>query len=128
MTIKQVIIVRKDLKLNRGKMSAQVAHASLAVITNKLNAIDEGEFSLFCDPDMSEWLSGSFAKICLYCDSEAELLALSKAAEEAGLNCSLIKDNGATTFHGVPTYTTCAVGPNQAEDIDKITGQLKLVN
>jgi len=48
-------------------------------------------------------------------------------AKEAGLYCSLIQDAGLTEFGGVPTYTAVAVGPAKNEDVDKITGELKLL-
>ena len=36
MTIKQVIIVRKDLNMRKGKIAAQVAHAAMKVILDKM--------------------------------------------------------------------------------------------
>ena len=34
--MKQIIIVRKDLNMSKGKMAAQVAHASMAFLTNAI--------------------------------------------------------------------------------------------
>jgi PTH2 family peptidyl-tRNA hydrolase len=69
----------------------------------------------------------SFVKICVGCDSEAELLELHEKAKAAGLPVGLIQDNGTTEFHGVPTYTCLAIGPAKSEEIDKITGHLTLL-
>jgi len=74
-----------------------------------------------------DWLNDSFAKIVVGCSSEDEPLAIYAKAEEAKLPCSLIKDNGKTEFAGIPTFTAVAVGPGPVEDIDKITGHLKLL-
>ena len=76
---------------------------------------------------MQAWLSGRFTKVVVRVDSEAELLEVYQKAKDAGLPCSLIQDSGATEFHGVPTYTAVAIGPDEAEKIDAITGQLKLL-
>ena len=129
--VKQVIILRKDLNMRKGKMVAQGAHASMAVLLNE-GYRDEGgvgmpSLTIPMNPDMNEWLSGSFAKICVSADSEEHLLFLHSAAENAGLPCSLIQDAGFTEFDGVPTYTAVAIGPAQASEIDKITGLLKLL-
>ena len=74
-----------------------------------------------------EWINGTYAKICVSVDSEAELLGVYESAVEADLLVSLITDLGATEFHGVPTRTCLAIGPARSSDIDKITGGLKLL-
>jgi peptidyl-tRNA hydrolase, PTH2 family len=65
--------------------------------------------------------------VCVRVDSEEELLCVVKAAQEAGLLVQLCVDAGRTEFHGVPTPTCCAVGPDFPERIDPITGHLKLL-
>lgn len=113
--MKQVIVVRKDLKMRRGKECAQVAHASMKATLENLN-----------HKDVKEWLKGAFAKIVVRVDSEEELLEIYQKALNANLVCSLIQDAGRTEFHGVPTYTTVAIGPAKDDRIDQITGHLKL--
>lgn len=129
--VKQVIILRKDLNMRKGKMVAQGAHASMAVLLNEGTTKETGAFEtsfIFpMDKDMKEWVLGSFAKICVSVNSEEELLDIRKQAEKANLPCSLIQDAGFTEFNGVPTYTAVAIGPAQATEIDKITGKLKLL-
>ena len=124
--VKQVIVLRKDLNMRKGKMVAQGAHASMAVFFN-LASVTRGTMHINLDENMAEWVKGSFAKICVSADSEEELLALYKAAQQADMPCSLIQDAGFTEFNGVPTYTAVAIGPAQATEIDKITGDLKLL-
>ncbi|WP_199193340.1 aminoacyl-tRNA hydrolase [Blastopirellula marina] len=124
--IKQVICMRHDLKMRRGKQIAQGAHASMAFLCDKLR--EKGSVSL---DDFSEveqiWLSEAFAKVCCRIDSEEELLAIHDQAVEAGLAVHLITDIGRTEFHGQPTRTCLAIGPDLAEKIDKITGHLQLL-
>lgn len=113
--MKQVIVVRKDLKMRRGKEISQSCHACLKVTLENMN-----------HKDVKEWLKGPFAKVVVRVDSEEELLEIYQKALQANLICSLIQDAGRTEFHGVPTYTTVAVGPAKDAHIDQITGHLKL--
>jgi PTH2 family peptidyl-tRNA hydrolase len=87
------------------------------------------KYSFYASKDLflHEWLSGLFTKIVVSVDSEVELLKIYTMAKVSGLLCSLIQDAGNTEFHGVPTYTCCAIGPDEEEKIDKITGNLKLL-
>jgi peptidyl-tRNA hydrolase, PTH2 family len=39
----------------------------------------------------------------------------------------LITDAGHTEFKGVPTKTCLAIGPNDVDEIDVVTGHLKLL-
>ena len=134
MISKQVIVIRKDLKMRLGKCVAQGSHASLAVI---LKLMREGDLwterplpdrnnIISRDEAVEDWLSGSFTKICVSVNSEEELLSIYKQAEEANLPCALIKDAGRTEFNGVPTFTCCAIGPAWDKDIDLITKKLSL--
>ena len=133
--IKQVIVVRKDLNMRKGKMVAQGAHASMKVLLDAGERQDmewggddiTPQYVITMDDAMVEWIEGKFAKICVSVDSEEELLELFKKAEQANLPCSLIQDAGYTEFDGVPTYTAIAIGPAENDDINKITGELKLL-
>lgn len=123
---KQVIVVRKDLNMRKGKMVAQGAHAAMKVLLDR-GGIDGETFTFSLTEPMRQWLGGRFAKICVGVQDEAALLAIVEKAREAGVPVALITDSGATEFHGVPTNTCCAVGPAWAEDVDAITGGLPLL-
>jgi PTH2 family peptidyl-tRNA hydrolase len=116
---KQVIVLRKDLNMRKGKMVAQGAHASLGAI------LKDGKLKKSADIDA--WLEGRFPKFWVRVDSERDLLDVYNDAQRAGLICSLITDAGLTEFDGVPTKTAVAVGPGIPSEIDKITGDLKLL-
>lgn len=134
-----MIVVRNDLHMKKGKMAAQVAHASLGVILGLMtreNFVDNRSkmhynidylLSVHEDSPVEHWLKNSFKKIVLSVDSEEELLAIYAVAQKNKLPSILIKDSGVTTFHGVPTNTCVAIGPTREEDIDVITGHLKLM-
>jgi PTH2 family peptidyl-tRNA hydrolase len=122
---KQVIVMRKDLNMRKGKMVAQGSHASVGAV---LLIQEKGvEYDAEVRRAAKEWLTGQFSKICVSVDSEQELMDVYGKAEGAGLPVKLITDSGRTEFHGVPTRTCLAIGPAWGEDIDKITGELKLL-
>ena len=114
--MKQIIILRKDLGMRKGKMIAQGAHASLGAYL---------KFSKH--PWVKEWLAGPFKKIVVSVDSEDELLELYHQAQELDIPRDLIRDSGLTEFHGVETYTAVALGPAPDDVLDPITGELKLL-
>ena len=69
---------------------------------------------------------GRFTKVCVQVPDEAALLAVAEEAKKAGLECHVVTDAGLTEFDGVPTNTCLAIGPDEAEKIDMVTGKLQL--
>lgn len=135
---KQVIVVRRDLKMRKGKIAAQSGHACVEAVLmalakeNRLSdvRVEDGWVQLAetgrdATP-LSEWFARGVAKICVYVDSEEALLDLAKQGEGAGFCVALIQDAGHTEFHGEPTYTCLAFEPLYPEQIDPITGELPL--
>lgn len=115
MEYKQVILVRKDLKLTRGKMSAQVSHASV-----------EATLKSHKD-DIKKWRADGMKKSILAVDNRQQLIAFKQKAEDAGLVVALITDAGHT--HLKPGTMTClGIGPAKEEKIDEVTGELKLIS
>ncbi len=133
---KQVLIIRKDLNMRKGKIASQAAHASLKAILD-IDPNPNYENSDFIqipitkninEPTaLKDWLSGRYTKICVCVNSEEELKSLYNQAKEKGLACSLITDTGLTEFNNVPTITCCAIGPAWDFEIDPITGKLPLL-
>lgn len=122
---KQVIVMRKDLNMRKGKLIAQGAHASMGAILS-LCKVEKDTLILEMDERVKPWLTGRFKKICVYVNSEEELLDIHEKAKSSNLVCSLIQDAGLTEFGGVKTYTAVAVGPDQEDRIDLITKHLPL--
>lgn len=129
--IKQVIVMRQyypdgkggTKKLRRGKEIAQACHASIAFLTRKLQRNPTPEIRQV----EWDWINGIFAKVCLKVDSEEELMEIyDKAVAYGCLEVHLITDRGLTEFHDIPTITCLAIGPDESEKIDAITGHLPL--
>lgn len=117
--IKQVIIIRKDLGMRRGKECAQVAHSSMLWIIDKLK--NKLEFTI----EEKDWLFGDFTKVVLQVSNLDKLLEIYNFAKESNLLAYLVTDLGKTEFNE-PTITCLAIGPDKEENINKITGELKL--
>lgn len=135
METKQVIVVRKDLKMRKGKICAQVAHASMAILTSyakikSLDVLDESKlymFSTIIDEELKAWLNSSFKKIVVSIDSEEKMFELYNKARDFNIPTYIITDSGLTEFHGKPTNTCIAIGPANENRVDAITGDLKLL-
>ena len=128
MEVKQVILIRRDLKMRRGKEIAQGSHASMAFLVHRLrNEVPTSSLStLMSSKAEKHWVLRGMRKVCLQVHSEEQLVEIHEKALSAGLTSHMILDSGKTEFGGVPTHTACAIGPNLAEEIDQITGELKL--
>ncbi len=118
--------MRHDLKMRRGKQIAQGAHASLSFLSRRLQKQNTISLNDFSEVEQL-WLKGAFAKVCCRIESEAALMAIYDQARAADLEVHLITDSGKTEFHGQPTRTCLAIGPDDADRIDAITGGLQLL-
>lgn len=133
--VKQVIVIRKDLKMRTGKAIAQGSHASLGALLsmfNKNNYPDDRiKYSITFDKDsvLDKWLNGIFTKICVYVNSEEELIELYNMIRDKSpqIPCVLIEDAGLTEFHNVKTKTCIGVGPWWNDEIDEYTKKLPLL-
>ncbi len=129
---KQVIIIRKDLKMPRGKIATQAAHVSnLPLIGNY--SINKGDFKVFnessCNPEtIQNWISDGARKITLAVNSEEELNNLFEQAKEKGYFTGRVTDRGYTCFNGKSVVTAISIGPQLSESLDLMTGHLKLLN
>ena len=126
---KQVIVVRRDLRMRRGKEIAQGAHAATAWLSDRVihDMMPNGSVAhLALSPAERAWLQSSFRKVTVKVSSEEELLAVYRKALEAGLVVHLVTDRGLTEFGGGPTRTCLAVGPDYDDLVDPVTGDLEL--
>lgn len=111
MKLKQVILIRKDLKLPKGKAVAQGAHSSVEAV-------------LKCDPSLvKDWRKSGMAKIVLKVEDEKELIKYFQQAKDSSIAVSLITDAGKTVI-APGTKTAVGIGPDEEDKIDEITGNL----
>ena len=116
MAIKQVIVVRTDLDMGKGKIAAQVGHACVLGAEHVRKSNPEW---------FSVWRTGQ-EKIVLKVANLKELEQVKQDAIEFNLPWSEVTDAGHTQI--APGTTTCiSIGPAPEEKIDKITGDLKLL-
>lgn len=112
--MKQVMVVRTDLKMGKGKIAAQCCHGSL------------GAYKKTNPEKIRKWENEAYAKVVCKVSSLEELLELKKQAIINKVSYYLVVDAGRTQ---IPTSTTTvlALGPDEDEILDKITGDLKLL-
>ncbi|UCC91921.1 MAG: peptidyl-tRNA hydrolase [Candidatus Aenigmatarchaeota archaeon] len=111
---KQVIVVRKDLKMDKGKIASQVAHASL-------EAYKKAEMK-----DVVEWEAEGMKKVVVGAKDLKEFMRIKESVKEAKIPYSVIRDAGRTQVIG-GTATAMGIGPAKEERIDRITKSLKLL-
>lgn len=111
--MKQAIVARTDIGMGKGKLAAQVAHASLSAYE------DAGS------RDRKKWKGEGQKKVVLKASSERELFELADRAEREGLPNAIIRDAGHTQLEP-GTVTALAVGPGPDNLVDKVTGDLSL--
>lgn len=119
--IKQVLVVRKDLNMRKGKIAAQCCHASMSFLTRRL------ENKTPITETQQKWLDDIFTKICVSVDSEQELMEIYNKAIENNIEVHLVTDSGKTEFNGIPTKTCLALGPDYDSILNPISGHLKLL-
>jgi PTH2 family peptidyl-tRNA hydrolase len=110
---KQCIVTRNDLKLSKGKLAVQVAHAAVTA-------------SDFADKkERAAWIKDGQKKVVLKTPALTDLFILKEQARREGLSTSLVTDAGLTQ---IPpgTVTVLGIGPGPVEKLDKIVGKLKL--
>lgn len=120
--VKQVIVMRKDLNLSKGRLVTQGSHASIAFLTTLIQEYNSEPLPL--SESEKEWVYGTFFKICVGVDSEKELLDIGYQAVNLGLKVRYIQE---TMEFDEPTFTCLAIGPNYSSIIDPVTKHLKLL-
>ena len=112
--MKQVLVIRKDLELSKGKLCSQAAHASV-------------EAALQSDPKLVDrWRKVGAKKVVLKVENESELKKIKQQAAKEKLTAVIISDAGLTEIPA-GTKTAVGIGPDEDKKIDKITGKLSLL-
>ncbi|TDL28829.1 PTH2-domain-containing protein [Rickenella mellea] len=114
---KLVLLVRTDLKMSSGKISAQCSHATLACYKALVAK----------NPQLvRHWERTGQAKIALRVNSENELLELEAMAKIHNLCARSIQDAGRTQVTE-GSLTVLGIGPAPVKLINEVTGHLKLL-
>jgi PTH2 family peptidyl-tRNA hydrolase len=114
--VKLVLIVDASLKMGKGKIAAQVGHASVEAALQAAETYPD---------EMAVWMASGQQKVVLKGDSEA-LSSMMDAAKRAHLPVCSIRDAGRTQIPA-GSLTVVAIGPAGEDEIDAITGELKLL-
>ena len=117
MDFKQVIIVRRDLKMGTGKIAAQVAHAAV-MGGERVRALQKEWFN--------SWFRAGQAKVVVKVNNIEELMNVKMRAQEMNLPVVQVQDSGLTQIPS-GTITCIGIGPAPSELIDKVTFELKLL-
>jgi PTH2 family peptidyl-tRNA hydrolase len=112
--MKQVIILRGDLPMSRGKIAAQACHGSL------------GAYKKADELSIKKWERESGKKVVVKVKNEEELYHIFELVKAAGIPHFLVRDAGHTELP--PSTVTClGIGPDDDEKIDRITQDLSLL-
>ena len=114
--LKQVIILRKDLKMSKGKAAAQASHAAVSSAVKSMKKYPN---------TFNKWWNGGQMKIILAVDSEEMLDEIEARVKRTGVLVSKINDAGRTQLPP-NTATALGIGPHAQMDVEKITSTLKL--
>lgn len=114
---KQVIAVRTDLDMSRGKMAVQVAHGAISAAEKARVSHQEV---------WRAWFQEGQKKVAVKVSSEEEIMELRRLAIVQSLPFAVIRDAGMTELPP-GTITVIGIGPAKSEDVDKVTGDLKLL-
>ena len=128
---KQVIVIRKDLNMRKGKLAAQAAHAATAAVLHNLARVLlyklMYKLGVKSSNALFHWVNDSFTKICVSVNSEAELDTIYNFAKQRGIPAYMIVDKGVTEFNNVPTKTCLSIGPAYNAAFLGVTSHLPLM-
>lgn len=115
--LKMVFVINHELKMGKGKIAAQVGHAAVKA------TLQSGELR----PELLDaWLSTGQKKVCVKADDVRQLEQIEQQAKHHQILTSKIHDAGHTQIPA-GSYTVLALGPDEEEKLDALTGELKLL-
>tara|TARA_Y100001934_G_C11578921_1_gene417978 strand:- start:39 stop:458 length:420 start_codon:yes stop_codon:yes gene_type:complete len=115
--LKMVFVINHALKMGKGKIGAQVGHAAVKA------TLQSGELR----PELLDaWLSTGQKKVCVKANDVRQLEQIEQQAKHHQILTSKIHDAGHTQIPA-GSYTVLALGPDEEEKLDALTGELKLL-
>lgn len=115
--VKLVLLVNNELKMGKGKIAAQVGHASVkaAMLASEKHPAE-----------MQAWVSSGQQKVVLKVPNLIELERIIELSKKSNLPTSIIRDAGKTQI-APNSLTVVGIGPALSEKIDKLTNEFKLL-
>ena len=116
-SLKMVFVINHELKMGKGKIAAQVGHAAVKA------TLKSGELR----PELLDvWLSTGQKKICVKAVDAPHIEQIENQAKQVNVLTSKIHDAGHTQIPA-GSLTVLALGPDEDEKLDDLTGELKLL-
>ena len=112
--MKQIMVVRTDLKMKKGKIAAQCCHGAI------------GAYKKSPSDKIKKWENEAYGKVVLKVKTLEELNEIKKLADKKGVVNYMVVDAGKTQIPA-SSVTVLALGPDEDEILDEITGDLKLL-
>ena len=125
--VKQVIVVRKDLKLKRGKVASLVAEATMQFILDNNESDRPDELHVKLSQQEIRWLDGSFTRDVVGIDSHDALCNLVLRAELNGMNVYSVFDRSSKKLDEISQLLCVAFGPDEEDQISQVIGNLKSI-
>ena len=108
------MVVRTDLKMGKGKIAAQCCHACLGAFRR-------------CDVKiLRQWFRLGQTKVVVKVNDREGLRNVAKKAASLDIPFYLVADAGRTQI-APGSETVCAVGPAKVDQVEAVTGHLKLM-
>ena len=105
--MKQVMVVRTDIKMGKGKIAAQCCHAAI------------GAYKQADKAKIRKWENEAYAKVVLKAPSLQDLYNLRELARANGVAYYLVTDAGRTQLPK-STVTVLGLGPDEDDILDMI--------
>lgn len=127
--MKQVILVRNDLKMKKSQVASLVAKASTEFFLVNDESERGDELSVKLTPEETDWINSGSIRVVLGVNSEDSLRTFALRAEMAGLQCYPVQGKifEDSDEDGMSETLCVAIGPDVSSKIDQITGNLKLL-
>ncbi|KAI3427923.1 hypothetical protein D9Q98_006315 [Chlorella vulgaris] len=116
--LKMVLVVNGELRMGKGKIGAQCAHAAVGAV-ERLHERSQ-------TAALQQWEMHGQPKICLLAPSTQALRELASQAAARSLPTFVVQDAGRTQV-AAGSRTVLAIGPATKSAIDQVTGHLKLL-
>ena len=124
--LKQVILLRRDMKLRRAEAAALASKASMTFIIEGDESDRGGSVKVDLSGIEAEWMLGSATRIVLGVASEESMRKLLLKAEIQGVSTYEITGVSDDKVDDGIQLIAAALGPDDGDKLDLITGNLKL--